>query len=225
MDKQLISYLSTFMTDRRYELFQKVLDNRTNYITLAIEDIYQPHNASAVLRTCDCFGIQDVYVIENQNEYKINPGVELGSSQWLNLHRFNQKKSNTLDTINHLKSNGYRIVATTPHENDVNLEDFDLHKGKIGLFFGTEHTGLSEVVLTNADEFMKIPMYGFTESFNISVSAAIILHHLILRLRNSNIDWHLSDDEKTVIMKKWLLSSIKRSDLIEKEFISKFQKQ
>ena len=218
MDKGLIEYLSGFITENRLEQLKHVLEHRTRYLTVVLEDIYQSQNASAVLRTCDCFGVQDVHIIENRNEYKINPDVALGASKWLSLNYYKEKENNTLEAINKLKRAGYRIVATTPHTNDVNLEDFDLNKGKSALVFGTELTGVSEVVLENADEFMKIPMYGFTESFNISVSAAISLHHLVYKMKESSMTWHLSDEERDGIMLSWLRRSIKKSDIIEKRY-------
>ncbi|RLD58608.1 MAG: TrmH family RNA methyltransferase [Bacteroidetes bacterium] len=223
MKKELIQYLSKFATEHRVELFKKIINYRTNYITVVLEDIFQPHNASAVLRSCDCFGLQDVHIIENRNEYKVNPDVALGSYKWLNLNKFNSSDENTLGAIKKLKKDGYRIVATTPHTNDVDLEDFDLNKGKFALFFGTELTGLSETMLNNADEFLKIPMFGFTESFNISVSAAIILHHLTYKLRNSNINWQLTSEGKEDLILQWLKQSINKSDAIEKEFIKNYK--
>ena len=221
MKQKLIKYLSKYITENSLNQFDKVIQYRTKYITVVLEDIYQPHNASAVLRTCDCFGIQNVHIIENKNQYRINPDVTLGSNQWLTINKYNKEKHNTLATIKQLKSNGYRIIATTPHKNDVNLNELDLEKGKIALFFGAELPGLSNVMLDNADEFLKIPMYGFTESYNISVSAAIILHHVSEKLRNSNIDWRLTNDQREDIMLDWLKTSIKKSELIVEKFYSK----
>ena len=220
MEKGLIEYLASFVTSARYEQIKRVLANRTKYLTVVLEDIYQSQNASAVLRTCDCFGIQDVHIIENKNEYKINPDVALGASKWLTLHYHNKNSFNTLDAINGLKDDGYRIVATTPHTNDIALEDFDLHKGKTALIFGTELTGISETVEKHADEFLKIPMFGFTESFNISVSAAIILHHLVYKLNRSEINWKLTPQEHDEILLSWLRKSVKKSHLLEKRYFS-----
>lgn len=219
--KGLIEYLQNIVTEHKWELFNQVIENRTRYLTVVLEDIFQPHNASAVLRTCDCFGIQDVHVIENRNEYNVNPDVALGASKWLNLNKYNEQKNNTLSTIKALKEKGYRIVATTPHTNDVDLETFDLKQGKAALFFGSELPGLSEIVLDNADEFLKIPMFGFTESFNISVSAAIILHHLSFELKKTDIKWQLSEDEKSEVLLNWLRKSIKNSEVIEKEYLKR----
>ena len=219
--KELINFLKQFVTEKRFETFLNVIKYRTRYLTVALEDIYQPHNASAVLRSCDCFGVQDVHIIENKNEYKVNPDVALGASKWLNLHRYNEKENNTLDAINSLKSKGYRIIATTPHTNDVNLDEFDVSKSKFALFFGTELQGLSKIMMDNADEYLKIPMYGFTESFNISVSAALTMHHLSEKIRKSNINWQLSEEEKDDILLDWLKTTVKRSD----EIISNYLKQ
>ena len=221
MQKQLINHLSQFITKSRFNLFKETIKNRTKHITVVLEDIYQSHNASAVLRTADCFGIQDVHIIENTNEYTISHDVALGASKWLNLKKYYQKENNTIDAINKLKAEGYRIVATTPHSHDIDLENFDLTKGKTALLFGSEQPGLTKLAMENADEFLKIPMYGFTESFNISVSASIILHHLTYKLRNSNINWQLSDNEKDNIMISWLKRTIKGGDLIIEEFLNK----
>jgi tRNA (guanosine-2'-O-)-methyltransferase len=218
--KNLIAHLSEYVTTARLAQFEKVLDQRTRYITVVLEDIYQPHNASAVLRSMDCFGIQDAHIIENSNEYYVNPDVALGASKWLNLIKYNQHQDNTAPAIDSLKSAGYRIVATTPHKNEVELNNFQLHPGKVALLFGTEMRGLSETALHKADEFLRIPMYGFTESFNISVSAAIIFYHLTEKLRSSTLNWKLTDQEKQELKLEWLKKSIKRSDLIIDKFLS-----
>lgn len=222
MEKELINYLSLFVTETRRNLFENIIKWRTNYLTVALEDIYQPQNASAVLRSVDCFGLQSVSVIENKNEFRVNKEVDMGSSKWLNINSYNRGENNTLEAIKSLRDKGYRIVATTPHEGAVNLEEFDLEKGKAALFFGTELTGISDIVKDEADEFLKIPMYGFTESFNISVSAAIILHYLTYKLRrNTKIDWKLNTTEKNQILLDWLKATINNSDAIEKQFLSK----
>lgn len=218
MNEGLIAYLADFVTEERMALFERISALRTRYITVALENIYQSHNASAVLRSCDCFGVQDVHVVENGNEYQISNEVAMGAQKWLDIHHYSNSSTNTLQAIKSLRSKGYRIVATTPHTNDVNLEDFDISKGKFALFFGTEQDGLSNTVLDNADEYMKIPMYGFTESFNISVSAALCLHHLTAKLRSSDIAWQLSEEELSHLRLHWLRQSIKKVDLIEKIF-------
>ncbi len=227
MEKKLlqesIHFLEGFTSEKRIGLLDKNIENRTRYITLVLEDIFQAQNASAVIRSCDCFGVQDLHVIENHNEYHLNPDVVMGASKWINLHRYNKEERNTLSTITKLKNQGYRIIATSPHSNDILLPDFDLTKGKAAFFFGTELTGLSDEVMNNADEFVKIPMYGFTESFNISVSAAIVLNHLATELRRSDIYWQLSEYEKLELKLDWLVRSVRSGDELLGKFLKKKQ--
>lgn len=220
MSKELITYLSQFISETRRAKFDTVLDFRTRHITIALEDLYQPHNASAVLRSCDIFGIQDIHIIENKNAYTVNKDIALGAPKWLNLHRYRKEENNSLDCIQKLKAQGYRIVATTPHEKDCNLEDLSIDK-PLALFFGTELTGISDTVREHADEFVKIPMYGFTESFNISVSAALCLHTLKEKLHKSTANWHLNESEKDELLLRWLKNSIPKVELIEKDYIAK----
>ncbi len=192
---------------------------RTRHLTVVLEDIYQSQNASAVLRTCDCFGIQDIHVVESRNEFVDNREVSLGASKWLSINKYNTSENNSLAAIKALKNKGYRIVATTPHSNDQELQNFDIAQGKTALVFGSELPGITDTIINEADEFLKIPMYGFTESFNISVSAAITLHHLSLKMRNTpNLNWQLTEEEKYNIKLDWIRKTIKRSDLIEKRF-------
>ncbi len=221
-DKQeLYRYLSQFIYERRLELFEKIISFRTRYITIVLEDAYQAQNASAVLRTCDCLGIQDIHIIEIKNKFKLDKQVTLGSDKWLTLHRYKSKRNISRQVINQLKSTGYRIVATSPYKNDPKLVDFDLEKGRIALLFGTELTGLSDVALKNSDEFINIPMFGFTESFNLSVSVAIILQYFVSQIHKiDNINWQLTDDEKIEVLLTWMRKSIRNVDLIEKRYLA-----
>ncbi len=218
MSKELIDFLKKFVFEERFQNFQNVLDYRTRYITVVLEDIYQSQNASAVLRTSDCFGIQDIHIIEKKHIFQINPDVTLGSSKWLTLNKFNSHHNNSQKAVQKLRADGYRIVATVPKNDCTELERFDLSKGKVALFFGTELTGLSDDIINQADEYLKIPMFGFTESFNISVSAAIILYELTRKLHLSEINWQLSENEKDEILLVWLKQTLRKPDLLIKKF-------
>ncbi len=218
--KELIAFLSNLISENRRIKFDEVLNYRTKHISVVLEDIYQPHNASAVLRSCDIFGVQNIHIIENRNTYTINPDVALGSAKWLSLHKYKKNDNNTLTCLNNLKGKGYKIVATSPYEKYPTLDELSINQ-PLALVFGTELTGISDTVINNADEFVRIPMFGFTESFNISVCAALCLHTLITKLHKSNINWKISEDEKDEIVLQWLKTSIKKSDIIEKEFLSK----
>lgn len=221
MQEQLLEYLSQFVTENKKQKMEEVLDFRTRHLTVVLEDIYQPQNASAVVRTCECFGIQDLHIIENKNRYKVNKDVTLGSSKWVDIIKYKKRDTNnTLVCIEKLKSRGYKIVATTPHKDDVSLNQLPLDH-KFALFMGNEREGLSSDVIGNADVFMKIPMSGFTESLNISVSAAICIQHLMFKLWNSEIDWKLSIEEKEDIRLRWVRRVVKKAQLLEKEFLIK----
>jgi tRNA (guanosine-2'-O-)-methyltransferase len=215
---ELIQHLSTFVTPERLARMEQVLENRTRYITVCVEDIYQPHNGSAVLRTCDACGIQDVHIIENRNRYQTNPGVELGSAQWLSLHYHSEHEHNTLAAYERLRSRGYRMVALTPHHDPIDLEELSLHAGPLALVFGNELDGLTREAIDHADERVRIPMVGFVESFNISVSAAICLHRLAFALREHDLPWPLRDDEKQELLLSWLRRSVKHSEMVEERF-------
>jgi tRNA (guanosine-2'-O-)-methyltransferase len=223
MNQELILYLSQFVTPERIELYHRVLDERTRYFTVVLEDIYHSQNASAVVRSCDCFGVQDLHTIENRNEFNMSERVARGSDNWVTHRQYKTLgKNNTLEALNQLKSDGYRIVATTPRPGAVSLSDFDVCKGKFALVFGTEFTGISEIVAQQADEFLTIPMVGFTESLNISVSAAIIINHMATKIRQAeNINWKLNASEKEELLLEWIKQRIKKVDLLIEEFNKK----
>jgi len=217
-DTSLINFLSEFLLERRLAIINNVLNNRTQYVTVLLEDIYQSQNASAVMRTCECLGIQNIHVVENKNPYHYNPGVAMGSGKWLHIEKYNKEKHNTLQAIQHLKDNNYRIIATVPGENCTSLDDFDVKKGKIAIALGSELVGISDEIRKHADEFLTIPMYGFTESYNLSVSSALILYQIMGKLKASEINWQLTDEEKLSLKLEWLKASIKKSDLLVKKY-------
>ncbi len=209
IDHQLLSYLEEFISEERKARFLEILEQRTKYITVAIEDVYQMHNTSAVLRSCEIFGIQDAHVIEARNRKQLDKNIAMGAEKWVDVHSYNTTQS-CIDT---LKGNGYQIIATTPHRDDCLLPDFKI-ENKIALFFGTERDGLSATVMDEADGFLKIGMQGFTESFNISVSAAIILQQLSTQLKKSDFNWQLTEAEKLEKRLDWTKKSIKSIDSI-----------
>ena len=218
--QEYYEFLGQFVTEERLALFDEVLAQRTRHITVAIEDIYQPHNASAVLRSCDCFGIQDVHIIENRNKYNINPKVALGSGKWITMHKHNELENNSVACVNDLKKRGYKVLATTPHTDDIFLDDIDITE-PVALVFGNEKEGISDEVRSVADGFVRIPMYGFTESFNISVSAAVCLNVLANKIRKTDLDWGLSESEQLELKLKWLKKHLGSQEAYEKEFLER----
>ena len=213
IDLDYLNFLENILTDNRKEKFLKVLENRTKHFTVAVEDVFQMHNTSAVMRSCEIFGVQELQVIEQRYGKSIDKEIAMGAQKWVDIHRYDTV-SNCIDS---LKNQGYQIIATTPHENDCLLENFDISKPS-ALFFGTEKEGLSEEIMQKADGFLKIPMVGFTESLNISVSAAIILQNLTNRLRNSDIPWQLTEAQILEKRLDWARKSIKDIKRIEARY-------
>lgn len=209
IDLQLLEHLETYLTPQRKARFDAVLPNRTKHFAVATEDVYQLHNTSAVIRSCDVFGIQEVHIVEERNSRRIDREIAMGSQKWVDLKRYHTVG----DCVNNLKDNGYQIVATTPHHNDQVLADFDITK-KSCFFFGRETEGLSQAVLDVADCYLKIPMVGFTESLNISVSAAIILQDVTNKLRQSDVKWQLSEQEQLEKRLDWISKTLKSYDEI-----------
>lgn len=215
VDLQYLAFLENILTDNRKERFQNVLENRTKHFTIAVEDIFQMHNTSAVMRSCEIFGIQELNVIEQRYGKSIDKEIAMGAQKWVDINKF----ETVTDCLKTMKRKGYQIIATTPHENVCLLDDFDISKPS-ALFFGTERDGLSEEIIQAADGFLKIPMVGFTESLNISVSAAIIIQNLMNRLRKSDIIWQLSDEEILEKRMAWAKNSIKDIKRIEERYYS-----
>lgn len=210
--QQRIDLILPYVADSRVEGLKRVLESRTRRITVALENIYHSQNASAVVRSCECFGIQDISVIENSAQFLASNGVARGAFKWLTYHRYHSEQFNTPEAYADLRKRGYTIVAASPHPgHDITLYDLDVRKAPIAVVFGAEKVGLSQWAIDNADYQMVIPMCGLTESLNISASAAIVMSHL-----RREVDLHLSpeqvrlsDDEQIEIYSHWLLASIR----------------
>ena len=217
-DTAMLDFLSQFITDERRQRFEEVLDFRTRHLTVVLEDIFQPHNASAVLRSCDLRGVQDVHIVENNYPYDVNPDVVLGSTKWLNLYHYNGRDFNTPEAFGRLHDRGYKIVATCPHRDDFTPDTLPLDQ-PVALVFGTEKLGLSDYAVENADMHVRIPMFGFTESYNISVSAALLLYTLTNRLHASTgIGWHLKEEERDELRLEWTRRTLNRIRQYDRKF-------
>ncbi len=218
--EQLLEYLTGYLTPRRKSRFKDVLKYRTRHITIVAEDTFREHNASALIRTCDCFGIQDMHIIEEYHTFRIARGMAKGAQKWVDVHFYNEYEDNVQKCIDELRDKKYRIVAACPHANGKDPEDFDISL-PFAIFFGKEKAGLSKKVMEQADEFITIPMVGFTESFNISVSAAIILHSLTSRLHKTNDpDWHLTSEEQRDVLLDWSIKTIQNGPRIARDFLN-----
>lgn len=212
-DEKLLTYLENFITEQRKERFESVLSLRTNHFTVAVEDVFQMHNTSAVIRSCEIFGVQNVHLIEQKYGKRLDSKIAMGAQKWVTSHRYNDTSS----CIEVLKNQGYKIVATTPHLQATMLDEFDISQ-KSAFFFGTEKSGLSQQVIDKADQYLKIPMVGFTESLNISVSVAIILQQLTEKLRKSQVNWQLCQEDLLKIKIEWTKNSVRSLPEILKRY-------
>jgi len=217
--EQLIDYLRHFMSEERYGRIQEMVRQRTRHFCVVIENLYQSHNMSAILRTVECLGVQDVYMIENNFQYAISPQVAMGADKWLSIYQYNKLKNNTIQCLEAVKKRGYKIIATLPHVNDCPLDEISIDE-KTAFVFGTELDGLTQEAVSMADGFVKIPMYGFTESYNVSVSVALTMMNVCGRLRQSDINWQLSEEERTDLVIQWIKASIKDAERIIDRFRS-----
>lgn len=210
-DHKVLEHLFSFITENKKQKMLEVIEWRTRFVTVVLENIFQPHNASAVLRSCDIFGVQDISIIEGKNPFTVTSGVAMGASKWLDMHRY----VDTVDCINSLKKDGYRIIATVPGEDATPLPQLKTDQ-KMALLFGAEYTGLSQEAIEHADEKLVIPMFGFTESFNISVSVALCLQHIMTQLHASKQTWRLNEQERHDLLLSWARKVVRNPDALEK---------
>jgi tRNA (guanosine-2'-O-)-methyltransferase len=223
-ERLLVQHFAQYVSDHKKEFIQKVLDQRTRHVTVALEDIYQSQNTSAVVRTCECMGLQDIHIIEKTNSYQINTRVLKGSNRWMNLIRHRSKDNdNTEGCFQYLRKQGYTIYAADPSEEGVSIHDIDPNKGKVAIIFGNELRGVSEYALSQCDQKVRIPMYGFTESLNISVSVAICLNSLVTKLHQDSWKYGFSEEEKEELTLQWYRKVVRKSDVIEREFLRTIQ--
>lgn len=223
IEEKLLNALYSIITPEKIEKFERIASERTRHVTVVVENLYQEHNASAVMRSCDCFGIQDIHIIEKDNKFSLNRDIALGAGQWVNHHHYTDKLYPTTSCIQTLKHKGYKIAATTPHTDAYTINDVPIDE-PIAFLFGTEQTGLSEKALDLADYYVKIPMVGFTESFNISVSAALTINTIRTRLEShESFNWKLSKKEQNSLKIDWCKKIIKNPDNVVKDFLRRIE--
>lgn len=220
----LLDHLSQYITEHKKQFIEKVLNLRTRQVTVVMEDIYQSQNASAVIRTCEGIGLQDVHVVENVSCYEVNKRVLKGANKWIEMHRYRKNGiNNTAECFGYLRSRGYKIIGMDPAEDGLSIQELDATNHKCALVFGNELKGLSKFAVEHCDQKVHIPMQGFMESYNISVSAAISLNVLLTKLRTGASDFGLTKNEKDAIRLQWFRKIVRRSDIIEKEFMRTFK--
>jgi tRNA (guanosine-2'-O-)-methyltransferase len=219
--EELLQYMDSYLNDPRRNRLNEVLDNRTTHFCVAMEDLFYERNSGAIIRTADGYGIQNVHVIEPKESFKskVTNIISKGAEKWVTKTQHDDIKNGAKMCIDELRAQGYQIVATSPHKDGHTIHDFDISK-KSAFFLGAEKTGISDIVMEEADDYIAMPIYGFTESYNVSVANAILLHELVNRLRNSDIDWKLSKIEREELLLDWVMKSVVSSDLLAEKFIA-----
>lgn len=183
---------------------QLVAKKRTRHITLVLEDIYQAHNAAAVVRSAEAFGIQDIYAIEAHYPLKIKQStVSRGAYKWLDFHRYQA----TEPCLRDLKSKDYKIAVTALGQESTKLQELPINQ-PVAIVLGTEMTGVSQEAIDMADYLLEVPMAGFTQSFNLSVCGAIVLHYLTEKMKTQGLNWQLPPKEQDALLLEWLKRSI-----------------
>jgi len=218
IQQKLIAYLSQFTTNHKLEVIDRTLQERTRHVALVLEDVFHGHNISAAVRSAECFGVQDIHIIEQRHGYSFKEGITKGASEWLSVYRYTKHENNTAHCFEWLKKNNYCVAVTSPHAKGYAIHELPLDK-KIALVFGTEQSGITQYAYDNADAHVVVPMYGMTESLNISVCAALCLYDVTSRLRAGSSAWRLSEEEKTEIKLEWLRRIVRGSDQLEKRFL------
>ena len=203
--EERLEYMTQFLTEERREVLQRTISQRTHYMRIMTENMFHPQNASAIMRHCEAFGIQQIHTVEDRCKFDPSVNIVRGTQKWVDV----EHHATTAEALTSLKADGYRIVATTPHRCSATPESFDVTRGKFALVFGTEHAGISDEVIEAADDFLMIPMCGMVESLNVSASAAILIYMLSERIRQSSVNWQLSDEEQLRLLTRWTLSSIR----------------
>ena len=208
--RERLDYLTKFITDERREVLERTVNSRTHYMRILTENMFHPQNASAIMRHCEAFGIQQIHTVEDRCKFDPSVNIVRGTQKWVDV----EHHDTTAEALAALKAEGYRIVATTPHRCSATPETFDVTKGKFALVFGTEHAGISDEVIAAADDFLMIPMCGMVESLNVSASAAILIYMLSERIRQTVEGWQLSDEQKLKLLTRWTMSSVRDCERI-----------
>lgn len=205
-------YLAGFMMPERMETLRSTVGMRTRYMTLLAENTFHPHNASALVRHCEAFGVQAMHTVETLCEFNPSSNIVRGTDKWVDIVRH----ESTAEALAALRGSGYRIVATTPHRESCTPETFDVAHGPFALVFGTEHAGISDEVIAGADEFLRIPMCGMVESLNVSASAAILVYMLSERMRREVPDWQMSPLEQAATLYRWARECVRDDENVLK---------
>jgi tRNA (guanosine-2'-O-)-methyltransferase len=222
-NEYILSEFYKIITPNKVNMFERIAPQRSRHLVVGLENIQQDHNASAIMRSMDCLGFQELHLIEKNNSYQFQRDIALGSARWLDVNQYQEGPEPVLEAIAKLRKQGYRIIATSPHHKAVTPQTVNLQQ-PIALFFGAEKHGISPELMENADELLHIPMHGFTESLNLSVSAALLLNALRTRLESTQYPWLLSEQEQIKLKIEWCKRILNGGPQLAEKFREEFKK-
>ncbi len=194
------------ISEKRLAKFKKVVANHQKNLILILEDIYDPHNAGAILRSADGFGVQKVYFIFQKvpayNPKKVGKVSSSSANKWIDVEIFKSSK----ECLKKIRRQRYKIFATVLDKDEMNniyKTDF-LKEEKIALLVGNEHSGLSDEAIELAHQKIYIPMKGMVQSFNVSVTTAIFLYEITRQRERRKKDFLLSEKDQKKLLKSFL---------------------
>ena len=214
--QDVYEYMKGFLTEERLLKIDKYAEESSDFVLPVLENIYQFRNAAAIIRSVEACGFHKIVALEEENVFNPNTRVARGADTWMQV----EKMPKTMASLQQIRDKGYKILAVSPEKNAVSLPEYEL-KEPVALIFGTEMEGVSQEVLDFADETLIIPMYGFTQSFNVSVAAAICMYELKQKLLKSDIDYKLSDEKKLAMKIRWAVNSARSGDEVLNHYLKK----
>ncbi len=196
--------LEPLLTPERISRIDAVLAARLASVVPVVEDTYDPHNAAAAIRTTEAIGLCELHAIEPGARFSAARGVTRGAHRWIELVRW----SSAEDAVAALHGRGFRVLATLPGA-PHSIEDVDVG-GPIAVAFGNEHAGLGARAIAACDGAIGVPMYGFTESFNLSVTVALAMSRIAARRRQAiGAPGDLPDERRRVLRARWFALKIR----------------
>lgn len=196
--------------ERRLELMKRVIDNRTRNLVLALEEVHDPHNIAAVLRSAEAFGLQEIHIMRSVGYAKISPKITQGCEKWLDISFHGDVKRG----VQNLRDRGFALYVASFTPRSVPLDKLDFSR-PAALVLGNEHQGTSEFMEQEADSVFTLPMFGFTRSFNISVAAALTIYTAVQkRIELFGRSGDLTDEEKEQLLTEWLKRDVRGAEHI-----------
>jgi len=222
----IIEVLEPHLTDRRKARIQSVLGQRITRLALGIENLHHSHNGSACIRTAEALGVHDIVAAELTNTYPlpdyderdISSGVSMYSDRWIDLHRVQSSEA----LLGWARKRGMKVFGTSPHAH-MTVDELSVDEPLL-VVFGNEAEGLKEATAAACDGVFRLPMYGFTESFNISVSVGMTLANLVGRMRSRQAQEGRSGDmpieRQRYLMAQWYMKSVRAAHPIVRRKLS-----